>query len=60
MKRLEKFYNYGGVMRFPDLEFVRKGQLGGHKSDMTTEDIKFVNAKVKNLLEIFNYEITDL
>jgi len=55
MKKLEEFYNYGGDMRFPNLEFMRKGQSGSYKSDLSKEDISFINKTASRWMSIFRY-----
>lgn len=55
MKKLEKFHNYGGEMRFPSLEFIRKGQSGSYKSDLSKEDISFINKIASRWMSIFKY-----
>jgi hypothetical protein len=55
MKKLEKFYDFGGDMRFPDLEFVRKGQSAGYKLDLSEEDINYINKTAMRWMSIFKY-----
>ena len=55
MKKLEKFYNYGGDMRFPNFEFMRKGQAGGYTSELSKEDISFINKTASRWMSIFRY-----
>jgi hypothetical protein len=55
MKKLEEYYNYGGDMRFADFKFMRKGQRGGYKSELSNKDISFINKKASRWMSIFKY-----
>lgn len=55
MKKLEGFYNYGGDMRFADFKFMRKGQAGGYKSELSKEDISFINKTASRWMSIFRH-----
>jgi hypothetical protein len=55
MKRLESEYNYGGDFRFPGFKFVRKGETGGYKTELSENDINFINQQAATWLSLFHY-----
>lgn len=55
MRELEEFYNYGGDMRFADFKFMRRGQVESYKSELSTEDISFINKTASRWMSIFRY-----
>ncbi len=55
MKKLEEFYNYGGDMRFADFKFMRKGKAGTYKTELSKEDISFINQTASRWISIFRY-----
>ena len=55
MKKLEADYNHGGDFRFPGFEFVRKGQTGGYRTEITGADLDFINATAARWLSLFRY-----
>ncbi len=55
MKKLEEEYNYGGDFRFPAFEFVRRGQAGGYRTEISEGDLAFINKKASHWLSVFRY-----
>jgi hypothetical protein len=55
MKKLETEYNYGGDFRFPGFEFMRKGESGTYKEEISKEDLDFITATAAPWLIRFGY-----
>jgi hypothetical protein len=55
MKKLEAYCNYGGDFRFPGFEFVRKGEAGGYRTEISKEDLELINEKASRWLSVFGY-----
>jgi hypothetical protein len=55
MKRDEDFYSTGNVMLDSDVRFMRKGESGGYKSELTDDDIRHINEKAQKWLKLFKY-----
>jgi hypothetical protein len=55
MKKLEADYNFGGDFRFPGLEFVRKGEPGSYREEISDADLALINEKASRWLTVFGY-----
>jgi hypothetical protein len=55
MKKLEAEYKNSGDFRFPEFKFVRKGKSGDYLTEISEEDLKFINEKASRWLALFNY-----
>jgi hypothetical protein len=55
MKKLDADF-FGQDLRFPvGFEFVRKGKAGNYRTELSKEDLKFINEKASRWLSLFNY-----
>lgn len=57
MKKMEAEYNHGGDFRFPGFKFFRKGKSGDYHTDISKEDLIFINEKASHWLSLFNYSL---
>ena len=57
MKKMEAEYNHGGDFRFPGFAFVRKGKSGGYRTEISREDVSFINHKAAHWLMLFKYDV---
>lgn len=56
MKSLEKKLNYGGRPVGKKFSFMRKGKSGTSSSDLSAEDIQYIEEEAGSLLDTFGYK----
>ena len=54
MKKLEEEYNLKNHINM-ETNFVRENDLSKAKSELSAEDIDYINSSTKNIREIFGY-----